>query len=338
MEEKKSYIIPINEAIDEMRKEGPIPFIWGGIKEGSFGYVFGPSKSGKTTFCENLAIVLVNGEKEFLSKPILEKEYRVLLLSFEEYLRPRAERNDKQTQFIKFQEDRSKDLLIINDNFPKYLHNDHDWLIFRDTIVDSGANVVIIDSLTRMSYGAIERSETARNISSTLKEIGRDCEITMIVIHHTPKLNGQMLNIDSLAGSHVFAQEADFLLGVNRVNGSRYIKEVACRYKREDDEKVLPFEINDHLWIVPGKPNEESALFKEADGRYDDKNRNAVRTLIKNNTESNESQSFKSKEILNQAEITMDRSTFFEKLAEMQASGEITKIRKGEYSFNNLPT
>ena len=29
--------------------------------------------------------------------------------------------------------------------------------------------------------------------------------------------------------------------------------EAEMRYKREDDEKVLTFEINDHLWIVPGK-------------------------------------------------------------------------------------
>jgi KaiC/GvpD/RAD55 family RecA-like ATPase len=59
MPENKSYIKPITEAIDEMRKEGPIPFLYGGTKEGSFGFVFGQSKSGKTTFCENMAMMLV---------------------------------------------------------------------------------------------------------------------------------------------------------------------------------------------------------------------------------------------------------------------------------------
>ena len=57
------------------------------------------------------------------------------------------------------------------------------------------------------------------------------------------------------------------------------------RYKREDDEKVLTFEINDHLWIVHGKRVVESTLFKEADGRVDDTNREAVRALMKKRQE-----------------------------------------------------
>jgi hypothetical protein len=188
-----------------------------------------------------------------------------------------------------------------------------------------------------MCNGDIERSETARTISAELKRITYDCGITMIVIHHTPKLNGRMLTIDTLAGSHVFAQEADFLIGINRINGVRYIKEVACRYKREDDEKVLTFEINDHLWIVPGKKVNETSLFKESDGRTNDANLDAVRTLIRNTTDSQGSLDFRSYDIQRDAEKDMDRSTFFEKLGELRSSGEITHIKKGEYKFNSLP-
>jgi RecA-family ATPase len=339
MAENKSYIKPITEAIEQVRKEGPIPFIYGGIKSGSFGYVFGPSKSGKTTYCENLAISLVCGKTEFLGNPILIKEngYRVLFISLEEYFHPRTERNDIQVQYIASSSERI-DLFVMDDDFPKFIRTNEDWQIFKDAILESKADVVFIDSLTRMVYGDPERSEIARNISADLKKIAYENKITMVVIHHTPKLYGRPLTIDSLAGSHVFAQEADFLIGINRINGVRYIKEVACRYKREDDENVLTFDINNDLWIVPGKQVVENSLFKEVDGRTDDYNRKYVRTLIKDKTNISEDLTFKSRDILDEAEKTMDRSTFFAKVDELLATGEITRIGKGEYRFNNTST
>jgi KaiC/GvpD/RAD55 family RecA-like ATPase len=336
MDNKKSYIKQINDAIEEFRKTGLILFIYGGIKKGSFGYVFGPSKSGKTTICENLALSLVCGKTEFLGKPILNMEngYRVLFISFEEHFHSRTERNDKQVQYINPKPERI-DLFVVDDDFPKFLQSIEDWQKFKDVIAESKAEVVFIDSFNRICCGDIERGNIAKNISAELKKIAYECDITMIVIHHTPKLYGNILTIDSLAGSHVIAQEADFLIGINRVNGVRYIKEVSCRYKREDDEKVLTFEINDHLWIVPGKTVVESTLFKELDGRVDDTNLDFVRTLIKSATVTKGSIDFRSGEIQKEAEKDMDRSTFFEKLREMRSLGEILPVKKGEYKFNN---
>jgi KaiC/GvpD/RAD55 family RecA-like ATPase len=338
MEEDESYIKTIIQSIEDVRKEGIPPFLWGGIKEGSFGYIFGPSKCGKTIFCENIAMMFVSGAKEFLGFPILEKSHRVLIISLEEYERPRCERNGKQVDFLKAKPELISNLLVIKDEFPKFLKSDQERQILSETIAESKAGIVIIDSLTRMSYGDIEKSDNARDISFKLKEIANDNAITMMVIHHTPKLNGRMLTIDSLAGSHVFAQEADFIIGINKVGGVRYIKEVACRYKREDDEKVLTFEINDNLWIVPGLQVLESTLFRETDGRANDLNLEAVRTLIKNTTEIKGSSNFKSGEILREAENKMDRSTFFEKLVELRSSGEISQTGKGAYKFNFPPS
>ena len=335
MEEKRNYLKTIVESIEDVRKEGPIPFIWGGIKEGSFGYVFGPSKSGKTTFCENLAISLVCGEKEFLGNPILEKRHRVLFISLEEFKRPRSERNAKQIQFLSPPLELISNLLVIEDEFPKFIREDLEWNSLSDIIAESKAEIVFIDSLDRMGAGDFERSEIARKISSKLKGISHKNRITMIIIHHTPKLNGKELSLDSLAGSHVFAQEADFIIGINKYNGVRYVKEVASRYKREDDEKVFTFDINDNLWIVPGKQIVENSLFKDADGRFDDKNLNAVRTLIRYAAETSGNQVIKSKEILKEAIQDMDRSTFFEKLENLVKTGEITRTAKGEYQFND---
>ena len=182
-----------------------------------------------------------------------------------------------------------------------------------------------------MCVGDIERSDIARSISATLKKIAYECGVTMIVIHHTPKLYGRMLTIDSLAGSHVFAQEADFLIGINRINGIRYIKEVACRYKREDDEKVLTFKINDNLWIVPGKRVVENTLFREVDGRVDVTNLKIVYSLIFKNTIEKGKSNFTTGEIIEEALKQMDKSTFYVKIENLKNQNIITQVGKGEY-------
>jgi archaellum biogenesis ATPase FlaH len=338
MDEKKNYLKTIVESIEDVRKEGPIPFIWGGIKEGSFGYVFGPSKCGKTTFCENLGMCLVSKRKEYLGNPIMDKSHRVLFISLEEYERQRSGRNDKQVQFLTAPIELISNFLVVQDKFPKFLRDENEFKILSDTIAESNAGIVFIDSLTRIGTGDIERSEIAKEVSIKLKEISNAHNVTMVVIHHTPKLNGKPLSIDSLAGSHVFAQEADFLIGINRINGIRYIKEVACRYKREDDEKVMTFDINDNLWIVPGNKVVENNLFKDVDGRVDDTNLNAVRTLIRGTTELKGSPNFTSDEIRGEAEKFMDKSTFYQKVELLIRAGVINRIGKGEYSFNDTST
>jgi len=339
MEDKKSNLLSVDKAIEDVKRLGPIPFIYRGIKSGSFGYIYGPSKCGKTIYCENLGLSLSMNSNDFLGYPILNKEggYRVLFISFEEFLYNRTERNEKQFIYI----NPSQVMInyyVIDDDFPKFLRSKEDWQRLNALIVESEADVVFIDSLTRMCYGEIERSDIARDISLTLKNIAYNNKITMVVIHHPPKLNGKMLTMDSLAGSHVIAQEADFLIGMNKINGVRYIKEVACRYKREEDDLVQTFEINDNLWVIPGRKVVEASLFKEMDGRVDDSGLNQIRTIIIDETEENNSPIFSSSEILNKATVYMDRSTFFEKVGILRNSGEITQIGKGKYKFNNPPS
>jgi KaiC/GvpD/RAD55 family RecA-like ATPase len=341
---KKRYFKPIDEAVEDVRREGPIPFIWGGIKEGSFGYVFGPSKSGKTTLSENLAMMLVCGAKEFLGYPLPGRPYRVLFISLEEYKRPRCERNDKQLQYLHPLPELIKNLFVIEDDFPKFIKDDTSWEMISETISESGAEVVFIDSLTRMGAGEIERSDIARAVSAKLKEIAHECGVTMIIIHHTPKLNGQMISIDSLAGSHVFAQEADFLIGVNKVTskykhrGVRYLKEVASRYRREDDENVLVFEINEHMWLEEKVVISEAKLFEGPDGRVDETKYNLVSSIIMEQVKGSGTPDFRDRDIRNKAEKEMNRSTYYEKINDLVISGVITRTGKGEYKFNSLPS
>ena len=106
----------------------------------------------------------------------------------------------------------------------------------------------------------------------------------MIVIHHTRKQNGKAINIDSLAGSRVLAQEADFMIGINKtLSSTRYMKEVAFRYQKENDDFVYSFSINKDYWIEKGLEVNEFAILEtpENDGRRDDTNMIKVLEEIK---------------------------------------------------------
>jgi len=332
--EKTKLFRSISDAIEEYKKEDPIPFVWNGIKEGSFGYVFGPSKSGKTIFCENLALSLGSNQQEFLGHELLQKDHRVLFISMEEFSRQRTERNIKQIEWLKEKTDNQINLQVVTDDFPRFFAKEEDWETLERTVIKSEANIVFIDSFTRLSVGKIEESSYTRNVSIKLRELTDRIGVTMVVVHHTPKHSGKFLTIDSLAGSRVLAQESDFMFGINRgLNGDRYFKEVAFRYKRENDEKVMKFEITDDLWISPIGDYYEEGLIKFPDRRTDDTNLQIVMKLIKEEAERDSDRSFKSNTIEKKAKEWMDRSTFYLKLDQLIADGIITKISKGKYLY-----
>lgn len=280
------HFMPIDEMILLKDQTPPTPKIWSGIKAGSFGYVFGPSKSGKTTICENLGLSIAAGFTSFLGLPVDTKQQKVLFISLEEYWVYRTERNKKQIALIKdgapagFE----KYYLTVKEEFPRLIFFDKDWEEMRDTIIKSESKIVFIDSLTRMNFESIEESKNAVAISIKLRELSAKLNITLIVIHHTHKQYGNPITIDSLAGSRVLAQEADFLIGINRgTAGSRYYKEVAFRYERENDETVIPFTMDDSCWVVPQTPIKENALLYDpgSDGRKDETNQKIVEDTIR---------------------------------------------------------
>ena len=119
-----NYSNPINAMIERLATEPPIPFIWSGIKKGSFGFVFGPAKSGKTIFCEILAISLASGLAEFMNTPLLQEEVipKVLFISLEEYWQPRTERNKSQVKQLIFKHNVTdlSNYIVINEEFPRF--------------------------------------------------------------------------------------------------------------------------------------------------------------------------------------------------------------------------
>jgi ABC-type iron transport system FetAB ATPase subunit len=74
-----SYTTTLGKMMEKVKHEPPQQLIYSGIKENSVGFIFGPSKSGKTTFTENLGLSIASGQFEYLGRPINARNPKVLL-------------------------------------------------------------------------------------------------------------------------------------------------------------------------------------------------------------------------------------------------------------------
>lgn len=332
----KSGAVPLKQLIHRANTEPDTPFIWSGIKENSFGFIFGPSKSGKTTICENLAMSLVAGLTEFMGHSITKGNYKVLFISLEEYWKPRSQRNAKQVQYLSESignENWLNNYHCIDENVPRQIATEEEWLLLEKLIKHDGANIVIIDSLSRLYSGGIEDSGLAKNLALRLRELTNRLSITLIIIHHTPKQIGRPITIDSLAGSRMLAQEADFMIGVGRSpEGKRYIKDVAFRYKQEDSENVLTFELNNYQFAMEGVQLPETVLLKETDGREDSTNTDAIFEYIDEKSNSEQGGCYL-KDLIEHFVTgkVMSKATLHNGLNKLQKDEKITKPAKGQY-------
>src|SRR5690606_24879444 len=124
------------ELIARVENEPKQKFIFSGIKENSVGTVFGPSKSGKTMFCENLGMAIAAGMDSYLGMPINIDNRKVLIISFEEHYTGRTERNIKQISKMQaeYGTDWVRNYIVASENMPMYLATPKDWQIVEKVI------------------------------------------------------------------------------------------------------------------------------------------------------------------------------------------------------------
>ena len=144
--------VPLNEMIDRMANQPKQKMIYSGIKENSVGFIFGPSKSGKTTYCENLGMCIAGGINKYLDKPIQAENKKVLFISLEESCGGRTERNSKQINKITDlhgNNDWMSNYIVADCNIPRYIMNSNDWEVIKKQIETHKPGIVFIDSLSR---------------------------------------------------------------------------------------------------------------------------------------------------------------------------------------------
>ncbi len=329
-------VVPLGDLIRRAKEEPPAPLIWSGIGPNSLGFIFGPPKSCKTTIAENLAMSLAANRTCFFENEIKPGNYKVLFISLEEHWLQRTNRNAIQATALCEQignSDWMNNYIVNNEELPRMIDSPEDWLLLERIITDNKPNIVIIDSLSRLYSGSIEESSKAKEISFRLRELKDKFKITLIVIHHTTKQIGKPLTQDSLAGSRVLAQEADFALGVSKTtDGRRYFKEIFFRYKPENSETVKLFELDTHLWVQPSVDIPESEVLKERDGRESDENVNRILEFISDKTRSDVGETHTGEiEKTFVATAIMSRPTMFSCLSKLEKRQLVQKIGRGVY-------
>ena len=322
----------IFEMIERSIAEPPTPMIWSGIKKGSFGYIYGPAKSGKTILCENLAMSIASGRDSFLGMPLdCTGIKNVLFVSMEENWKNRTERNKKQINAIEDLDQQNFNYYVVNESFPYSLIDKASWDTLKTTITDTKADLVILDSLTRMTRDEIEKSHVGSEVSANLRDITRNLDITMLVIHHSSKISNSAIDIANMAGSRVIGQEADFILGINKLaNNTRYFKEVANRYKQEN-EYVTVFTIDNNLWIKKIRNTTEQALLQPIDNREDSGSKDMVIDTL---TElSSQLPEIKRKDVVDRLHGQLSKSRVYEIMKSLELEGVIKPSSKGAISL-----
>ena len=335
-EVKKENYLTFKEMMVELDNRPSLNYLWSGIKENSFGLVFGPSKSGKTIFCENLAIKIAIGAKEYFGYELSGVPKKTLFIGLEEDWKSRGERNRNQFEALNSDQ---KELMNFNYLYQPIEYNKRivrkkDWESLFHMIVTSKAEVVFIDSITRMNPGQLENSTDAEFIMQKLRNICYDLGITLICVHHTPKMYDSPIIMDKIKGSSVFAQESDFAIGINRTSKNyRYIKNVFFRYAADDDDTVKEFEIDSDLWLNFTKEDEEDSILARTDRRRKDEKRNTIIEFL----DENSNVTYQQNELVNilKDKLSLEDRMIKNYLSELSKLNKINNITYGNYTSIN---
>ena len=279
--EQPELFEPLGNVLRSFGNRPKVPLLLQGVREGSFGFVFGPAKSGKTIYLESLLQHLSCGRAKFMDNPLNGDCKKCLFISLEEGAKEdRYYRNKIQLEHFTNNEIEkiNSNYLVSSDGMPFFIYNEEGWQKTERSIVKSQSTVVVIDSLNRLTRASNSEEETAKTITEKLKNLVGKLKITLFVINHTPKDKAnQALALESMSGSRIYASEADFIIGINRISdNSRYMKLIASRYEKDDYDTVDQFKINDVSIVELTEKVIESTFFSETDGRFDDSNANII--------------------------------------------------------------
>ena len=331
---------PVGRLIDRISAEPAPQYIFRGVVHPSVGAFYGPAKSGKTVLGEGLLMHIASGASEFLGQPLFSPHPRVLMIGMEEYYRNRTQRNANQIAYLTdhFSLDPAwiENFNVVDEDFPRHFSTDKQWDALKLEIDRLEPSVVVLDSLTRLSVDPIEESTVAQKLMRRLHDLAYSRGITLIVIHHAHKMDDRPLSMANMAGSRVFAQEFDFMLGVNRLsNGIRYIKDIAYRYAQEDERNVMTFSINNYQVIEAGDFHPELDLLKAARPAKLTGNDELVLTYIVDFTQQDASVMVSAAKLTEQfvASGVMSRPTLFACLTKLVKEGLVCKMRQGEYAL-----
>jgi RecA-family ATPase len=181
-----------------------------------------------------------------------------------------------------------------------------------------------------MNPGKLENSADAEKLMQKLRRLCHDTGVTLICIHHTPKMYDSTISMDSIKGSSVFSQESDFAIAVTQTNDKkRYVKEVFFRYAADDNENVKEFTINSSTWLDFLQDINEKQLLLGKDRRRRDDTREKIVEYFDQNTCS----SFKTEDLVYHftSTLKLQKRQIQEYLSELAKGNKIKSPSRGHY-------
>jgi len=130
-----------------------------------------------------------------------------------------------------------------------YTYDDYFIKSLEEAIQEAGADVVVIDNMTALSFADTDGAKNAKPLMDRLNRLKKERNLTMLVLEHTRKTEaGRPISLNDLQGSKMKANFADavFMIGRStRDKNLRYVKQVKCRSAEleYDANNVLLYEV-----------------------------------------------------------------------------------------------
>lgn len=328
IEKVKSPFISLKDAIAKTTDSPVMEYLfWGIPMSPSVTLLAARAKAGKTIACENLALALVDeGCNEFLGLKIATVD-KVAILSFEEALVNRTQRQIKQTKAYTATNNTNtavdEKIFVFDTDYYQFLADDNQRNELLQSLKELNPNVVFIDSLGRLAVGQIEDSSFSQQLMLYLRQMAFTLNCPIIVLHHTVKAKkSDSVELSSMAGSRVLAQESDavFTIVEGYNPGERIIKPLAFRYSGDDNADIT-FKINEDCLIeyIGARNFTDTTIIKKKkeDILHEYFQSNCIATLME------------LEQFIAQGKL-MSRSTLFEILKNFP----VEKIDKSTYRYN----
>ncbi len=341
MKDVKYEIVKAHDLIKKVKSEPEVKFLWKGIPEGSVGLITGVSKTGKTTFAENLAICLAIGKPMFFGCKMDGIPKKVLFINLEESYQLRTRRMIKQIDQLDAEETETLNANYFStpENFPEFINNENDWITIENYIKECDPDVIIIDSLTHLISGSIEKSSVVQAFIQQFRKHVTYMRKSVIIIHHNTKGNIKAIEQDDIAGSRVVLQEFEYAFGLANIpngNGGNYACMLYNKHIAKDDTTAITYMINEDGWVENLDEVNKYDLYNEKsekfDNRYDPTNKNKLLEYFLSQ-DSHGNQIVKTENIISEFVDSkeMSKETLHKSLKKLLADEEIQKIKRGEY-------
>lgn len=116
-------------------------------------------------------------------------------------------------------------------------------------VQETGANIVIIDNMTRLITGDTDQARSAKPLMDSLNNLKSDYNLSMLLLEHTKKVDSSRpIHLNDLQGSKMKANFADAVFTIGRSakdKNIRYVKQLKVRSCETefDSDNVLVYEL-----------------------------------------------------------------------------------------------